>query len=168
LNSIIINCNKELILKMIYATAHLKGNHLAPQLIGKVDFIPWHSGTLVKVEVLNLPPTKPPVGDEPPVGPFGFHIHEGKECGFETSDLTFEVAGQHFNPTDMPHPFHVGDLPSLLANNGYAFMIVFTNRFKPEDIIERAIIIHRNPDDYRTQPTGAAGDRIACGIIEKI
>lgn len=47
-------------------------------------------------------------------------------------------------------------------------MIVYTDRFKPEEVIGKAIIIHKNPDDYRTQRAGNAGDRIGCGLIEKI
>jgi Cu-Zn family superoxide dismutase len=41
----------------------------------------------------------------------------------------------------------------------------FTDKFKPEDIINRAVIIHQNPDDYRTQPAGNSGERIACDVI---
>jgi superoxide dismutase, Cu-Zn family len=145
------------------AIAILKGNYLAPDLKGTVELYPWETGTLVRVEVFNLPSSKPPLDDLPPINPFAFHIHEGSSC----QDSTFEAAGQHFNPTNQPHPFHVGDLPSLLSNDGYSFMIVFTNRFKPQDVIGKTVIIHLNPDDFRTQPTGNAGERIACGIIKK-
>ncbi|WP_201260037.1 superoxide dismutase family protein [Tissierella sp. P1] len=44
-------------------------------------------------------------------------------------------------------------------------MSFFTDKFKPEDIIGRSVIIHQNPDDYRTQPAGNSGKRIACGVI---
>jgi Cu-Zn family superoxide dismutase len=44
-------------------------------------------------------------------------------------------------------------------------MSFFTNKFKVSDIVGKAIIIHQNPDDYKTQPTGASGKRIGCGII---
>ena len=44
-------------------------------------------------------------------------------------------------------------------------MLFFTNRFKPSDIIGKTVIIHESPDDYKTQPTGSGGKRIACGII---
>jgi superoxide dismutase, Cu-Zn family len=155
--------NERRMIFMPYATAKLMGNLYAPNLTGIVELYPWKEGTLVRVEVSNLPMTKPPINNVPPIGPFGFHIHEGTTCG----DPSFKAAGQHFNPTNKPHPFHVGDLPSLLSNDGYAFLSVFTNRFKPEDVIDRAVIIHLNPDDYRTQPDGAAGERIACGIIKR-
>ncbi len=150
---------------MSYAIAYLKGNYLAPKLEGKVELFPWRDGTLVKVEVANLPIMEPATKKEPPIGPFAFHIHEGKTCNNLNND--FKSALKHFNPENKPHPFHAGDLPSLFSNDGYAFMIVFTNCFKPIDVIERAIIIHQNPDDYKTQPSGNAGPRIACGIIKK-
>ena len=150
---------------MPYATAHLQGNHLAPKLDGIVEFLPWLDGTLIKVEVANLPRTKEASNNEQPIGPFAFHIHEGNTCN--DPEDNFKMAKGHYNPTKKQHPFHAGDLPSLLSNDGYAFMIVYTDRFKPEDIINRTIIIHLNPDDYRTQPSGNAGDRIACGMIIK-
>lgn len=145
------------------AIAYLKGNYLAPNLKGEVIFYPWKNGTLVEVEVFNLPASKPPIDNYPPINPFGFHIHDGSTCG----NADFKAAGKHFNPTNQPHPFHVGDLPSLLSNDGYAYMAVFTNRFKPRDVINKTVIIHLNPDDYRTQPSGNAGERIACGIIKE-
>ncbi|NLN15687.1 MAG: superoxide dismutase family protein, partial [Tissierellia bacterium] len=51
---------------------------------------------------------------------------------------------------------------------GYARMSVFTSKFKPRDIIGRSIIIHQNPDDYRSQPAGNAGKRIGCGLIKAV
>ena len=65
------------------------------------------------------------------------------------------------------HPFHSGDLPSLLENNGYAYMTVLTNRFKIADIIGKVVIIHDSPDDFTSQPSGNSGMKIACGIIRK-
>ena len=47
-------------------------------------------------------------------------------------------------------------------------MCFFTDKFKPKDIIGRAVIIHQNPDDYRSQPSGNSGKRIACGIIKRL
>ncbi len=146
------------------AIAILKGNFLAPSLNGMVEFYPWKNGTLVKIEINNLPKTKPPIKDIPPIGPFAFHIHEGESC----NNKMFEDAKGHYNPTNQPHPFHVGDLPSILSNNGYAYMIVYTQRFKPKDVINKTVIIHLNPDDYRSQPSGNAGERVACGIIKRL
>lgn len=150
---------------MPYATAHLLGNHLAPKLDGIVEFFPWLDGTLVEVQVANLPQTKEITNDAQPIGPFAFHIHEGNSCG--NDDSKFQSAMSHYNPANKQHAFHAGDLPSLLSNDGYAYMSVYTNRFKPEDVVNRTVIIHLHPDDYRTQPAGNAGDRIACGVIIK-
>lgn len=70
-----------------------------------------------------------------------------------------------YNEDTLPHGNHIGDFPVLFSNNGYARMSFFTDKFKPEDIIGRSVIIHQNPDDYRTQPAGNSGKRIACGVI---
>jgi Cu-Zn family superoxide dismutase len=56
----------------------------------------------------------------------------------------------HFNPTNCLHPFHVGDLPPLLENNGYAYMSALIGNFKIKDIIGKTIIIHDKPDDFMT------------------
>lgn len=69
--------------------------------------------------------------------------------------------------TACPHPLHVGDLPPLLENNGYAYMSVLTNKFKISDIIGKTVIIHDMPDDSTTQPSGNSGKKIACGVIRK-
>ena len=84
---------------------------------------------------------------------------------FRSND-PFTSAGGHWNPDNQPHGNHAGDFPVLFSNDGYAEMQFFTNRFKPKDVIGKAIIIHQNPDDYRSQPSGNAGKRLACGIIQ--
>lgn len=150
---------------MINALAILKGNHLALNLKGNVYFYEHKNETLVKVEVYNLPPTTYPSNNISPIGPFGFHIHDGDRC--EPKD-TFELTKGHYNPTNEPHPFHAGDLPSLFSNNGYSYMVVYTNRFKPVDVVGKTVVIHQNPDDYRTQPAGNTGTKIACGEIKRI
>lgn len=136
-----------------YARAVLHGGTYAPCLGGTVSFYPWARGTLVKAEVVNLPAED--------TGPFfGFHIHEQGCC-----EQDFTCAGGHFNPTGQQHPFHAGDLPVLLSNHGYAYMTVYTDRFRPCDVIGRSVIIHQMPDDYRSQPAGDSGNRIGCGVI---
>ena len=59
-------------------------------------------------------------------------------------------------------------LSVLFSNDGYSSMCFFTNRFNSQDIIGRSIIIHENPDDYRTQPAGNSGKRLACGVIKPL
>ncbi len=58
-------------------------------------------------------------------------------------------------------------MPPLFGNNGEAFMTFETNRFSVREIINRVVIIHRNPDDFTTQPSGDSGEMIACGKIYK-
>jgi Cu-Zn family superoxide dismutase len=103
----------------------------------------------------------------------GFHIHEAGDCssgdGMSTKD--------HFNPHGKPHgppasgERHAGDLPALKAGkDGRAKLDVtvdiITVRPGPASIIGRGLIVHADPDDYKTQPTGNAGARIACGVIK--
>lgn len=145
-----------------YAQAVLHGSTYAPFLRGTVSFYPWARGTLVKAEVANLPPDAPKTEKAPQTGPFGFHIHERGCCAGD-----FSCAGGHYNPEGKLHPFHAGDLPVLFSNHGYAYMVVYTDRFRPGDVIGRSVVIHRSPDDFRTQPAGDSGDRIGCGVILK-
>jgi Cu-Zn family superoxide dismutase len=77
----------------------------------------------------------------------------------------FMDAGSHWNPDNQPHGNHAGDFPVLFSNNGQAKMKFFTDRFKVRDVIGKTVIIHQSPDDYRTQPSGNSGKRLACGII---
>lgn len=147
------------------ATAIISGGPLAPQISGLVKFKDVPGGTEVFVEVRGLPPYQPAANNSQPVGPHGFHIHEKGCCDIGNPEKPFECAGGHWNPTNQPHGNHAGDMPVLFSNNGYALMAFFTNKFKPKDVIGRAVIIHESPDDYRSQPSGNAGRRLACGII---
>lgn len=95
---------------------------------------------------------------------FGFHIHEGPDCGGEG----FSDTGGHLDLGSHPHPCHTGDLPPLFAWDGRAFMIVATGRFRLEDVIGHTVVIHAMPDDLATQPSGASGEKIACGVIRRM
>jgi len=107
-------------------------------------------------------------------GNHGFHIHEFGDC----SALDASSAGGHFNPTRGTHggPHdpnrHIGDLGNIYANeNGVATIDDTAYRIRlngPHSIIGRSIIIHASEDDLRTQPAGAAGSRIGCGVIGRI
>ena len=103
----------------------------------------------------------------------GFHIHEAGDC---SSGDGMSAKG-HFNPLGKPHgnpssaERHAGDLPSLKADKGGRAKLDvtvdnITLRPGPTSIIGRGVIIHADPDDYRTQPTGNAGARLACGVIK--
>jgi Cu-Zn family superoxide dismutase len=103
----------------------------------------------------------------------GFHIHEAGDC---SSGDGMSAKG-HFNPHGKPHgnpssaERHAGDLPSLKAGkDGRAKLDVTVDAISigsgPGNIVGRGLIIHADPDDYKTQPTGNAGARLACGVIK--
>lgn len=104
-------------------------------------------------------------------GKHGFHIHEKGDC----SSPDGKSAGGHFNPEGKPHggpdasERHHGDLGNLEAGaDGLARYerMDFTIRLEgPNSILGRAIIVHAGEDDLTSQPTGAAGARVACGVI---
>lgn len=150
---------------MATASAVIKGGPLAPSLSGIVYFTDVSSGVQVCVSVRGLPNYKPGTGNQPPIGPHGFHIHQFGNCEVGDPNDPFKAAGEHWNPDNQPHGNHAGDFPVLISNHGRALMCFFTDRFKVRDIIGKAIIIHQNPDDYRSQPAGNAGKRLACGVI---
>ena len=149
------------------AVAEVRGGPLAPDIEGTVTFEAVEGGTMVTVEVWGLPDYEPgdPEAGVLPIGPHGFHVHAGTSCELGDPDSPFMDAEGHFDLHDMPHGAHAGDLPVLFSNDGYAFMTVFTNNFEVSDVIGRTIIIHQNPDDFRSQPAGDAGPRLACGEI---
>ena len=138
------------------AAAMIRGSQEYPNLHGRVLFFQQKDGVLVKAEIVGLPKNE--------AGFFGFHIHEGKACGGEA----FPNVGGHLNPQSNPHPSHIGDLPPLLSCGGKASMTVKTCRFRVREIIGRTVIIHFGSDDFRTQPSGNAGEKIACGEIRSV
>jgi superoxide dismutase, Cu-Zn family len=101
----------------------------------------------------------------------GFHVHETGSCASPDG----MSAGGHFNPDGKPHgpqgaAHHVGDLPSLKADaSGKAdqrFTVTGpTVSAGAASVVGKAVIVHAQPDDYATQPTGNAGGRIGCGVI---
>ena len=103
----------------------------------------------------------------------GLHIHEVGDC---SSGDGMSAKG-HFNPFGKPHGHHgsaerhAGDLPSLKADKAGRAKVdivldVITAAPGPASIVGRGLIVHADPDDYKTQPTGNAGARIACGVIQ--
>jgi Cu-Zn family superoxide dismutase len=102
----------------------------------------------------------------------GFHVHEKGDCS--APDGT--SAGGHFNPTGKPHGHyanperHGGDLPNLQADaSGRARFTAETTLLTvaagPASVVGRGVIVHRDPDDYKSQPAGNAGPRLACGVV---
>jgi Cu-Zn family superoxide dismutase len=130
--------------------------------MGPVHFQELADGSVeVRVQINNVPP-----------GVHGFHIHEVGDCGDNGNN-----AKGHFNPTMMPHgspdatSHHAGDFGNVTANANREVSTTFTTRSislnpGPTSAIGRAVILHANPDDMVTQPTGNAGGRIACGIVQ--
>lgn len=136
--------------------------------IGTVTFHQTQSGVLhVIVEVAGLEP-----------GARGFHIHENGTCDPEDG---FESAGGHYSgdrshgihAEDGPHP---GDFPNVhVGQDGVLKVEFFSHMLSLSDDAEypligpegSAVIIHEGADDYTTDPSGEAGDRIACGVIEQ-
>ncbi|MDD2496709.1 MAG: superoxide dismutase family protein [Desulfitobacteriaceae bacterium] len=147
------------------AIAQITGGPLAPQIRGMVTLRNVPGGVIVSVNISGLPPYRPAENNDPPIGPHGFHIHEFGDCTVGNPNDPFQAAGGHWNPTNQPHGNHAGDFPVLFSNNGIAMMTFFTNKFTVRDAVGKAIIIHENPDDYRSQPAGNAGKRLACGVI---
>jgi Cu-Zn family superoxide dismutase len=127
---------------------------------GWISFEPMADHVLVKAEVKGLAP-----------GKHGVHVHEKGDC----SSADGKSAGGHFNPAGMPHAGpdaderHAGDLGNLEASeSGVATYdrMDFVLRLSGENsILGRAVIVHAGEDDLTTQPTGAAGARVACGVI---
>ncbi|EDS76859.1 copper/zinc superoxide dismutase [Clostridium botulinum C str. Eklund] len=150
------------------AVAHVHGGPNNPNLKGIVYFYPVLGGTEVSVSIQGLPNYKPATPTTQPIGPFGFHIHSVGCCDIGDPNNPFTCASGHWNPDNQPHGNHAGDFPVLFSNHGICKMSFFTDRFNPKDIIGLSVIIHENPDDYRSQPSGNSGKRIACGLIEQL
>ena len=107
-------------------------------------------------------------------GGHGFHIHEKGDCS--APDGT--SAGAHFNPGNKPHgspaapDHHAGDMPMLQADaSGNATLTTVLSGLSigsgATDILGKSVIVHKDADDYKTQPTGNSGARVACGVITK-
>ena len=148
------------------AAAYVSGGPLRPQIRGMVWFHDTLGGTIVTAQISGLPDYMPGGAGESPIGPHGFHIHVNGTCETGNPEDPFQAAGPHWNPDGQPHGNHAGDFPVLFSNNGRACMSFFTNKFRVEEVVGKAVIIHENPDDYRNQPAGNAGRRLACGVIE--
>lgn len=133
------------------------------QTSGTVTFIEQPDGVMVVVDIANLSE-----------GKHGFHVHEFGDCS--APDGT--SAGGHFNPTGHDHAGpdaeerHVGDMGNIEANElGVATMEWVDSGLSlsgPNSILGRSVIVHANEDDLSSQPTGNAGPRLACGVIELV
>lgn len=130
------------------ARANIRGSKEFPKINGIVTFRETKNGVILTANIQNLPQSENKCSNRF----FGFHIHEGTSCTGNATD-EFANAKTHLNLTNCPHPFHTGDLPPLIENNGYAYMSVLINKFTIKDIVGKVIIIHDLPDDFTTQPS---------------
>ena len=153
-----------------YATARLDplGESAAT---GTVTFTQTEDGVVVEYDLVGLE-----------LGEHGFHVHQNGDCGRGDGGTPGGAAGGHFNPLDAPHGApsddrdgrHVGDLGNVTSEAGGTTggvargqktdsMISLSG---PTSIVGRALVLHQGQDDLSSQPSGDAGDRIACGVIE--
>lgn len=141
------------------ACAVIKGGSAFPNISGIANFYEtkWGIGLLIEVELTNLPET-------PANSPhfLGMHLHETGDC---TDD--FANTGMHYNPTNANHPYHIGDFPSILNSNGYAYGAFYDGFLSVREILGRSVILHGSRDDFTSQPSGDSGTKIACGIVTK-
>ncbi len=145
------------------AAARIAGSKSYPDISGKVRFYQTGAGVIIWAEINGLPCSEDPCHGQI----FGFHIHGGSECEGNMED-PFADAMSHYNPSGCEHPHHAGDLPPLFGNNGFAFSMFLTNRFSINGVTGRTILIHSQPDDFTTPPSGNSGTKIACGVIRRV
>jgi len=150
------------------AYAHINGNEYFPDVKGMVLFYPYENGTVVVADIGGLPTyendgiMQEGIMRNPAF--LGFHIHEGFVCTGNAEDA-FADAGMHYSKMQAVHPEHSGDMPVLFVNQGKAWMAFYTDRFTADEVRGRTVVIHDMADDFRTQPAGNSGSRIACGVI---
>lgn len=141
------------------AKSYIRGSADYPAVHGEVTFFETAKGIKVKGRIFGLPDNGK--------GFYGFHLHEGSSCLPTEGDNTFSEAKGHYMQ-DKPHPLHAGDFPVIMAaKKGCAEFSFLTSRFDINEAIGRTLIIHLDPDDYTTQPSGNSGNRIACGVIKR-
>jgi Cu-Zn family superoxide dismutase len=144
------------------AQAELKPT-LGNTVSGWVRFEPSGSQMLVTAEVRGLKPNSE----------HGFHVHEKGDCSAPDA----MSAGGHFNPGGKPHAHHAqaerhaGDMPNLKADAAGVAKFSFSSdglsatSGAANSVVGRAVVVHRDPDDYKSQPAGNSGPRIACGVV---
>ena len=149
-------------------TATARFQNAQGQAVGEAQLRETPGGVLLVLSLRSLPP-----------GPHAFHVHDTGKCEGAGG---FKSAGGHFNPHtrkhgyESPEGFHAGDLPNVVvAADGTATVELLVAGVtlaegKPNSLFDAdgsALMVHAGPDDYRTDPAGNAGDRIACGVVEQ-
>ena len=128
----------------------------AGAVAGAVQAEPRAGGTYLRIAVQGLAP-----------GDHGLHLHAVGRC----EGPKFDSAGPHWNPAGRQHGHlnpdgsHLGDLPNLTVSANGRGALNFLVRGGLVDADGTALVIHAKPDDYRTDPSGSSGDRIACAVL---
>ncbi|WP_458758721.1 superoxide dismutase family protein [Afipia sp. TerB] len=133
--------------------------------VGDINMTQVTDGVLIKIDAKGLPP-----------GEHAFHVHAVGKC-----EPPFNSAGGHFNPENKKHGMmakeghHAGDMPNLVVPSSGDLTVEMVNtavtleKNKPNSLYQpngTAFVVHASPDDYKTDPAGNAGGRIACGVVE--
>ena len=152
----VVSAQAESVTKAIAVLSPTKGSSVS----GTVTFTKVDGGVKIVADVAGLTP-----------GQHGFHIHEFGDCS--APDAT--SAGGHFNPRHMQHggpdasARHAGDFGNLEADASgkahYERVDTMISLDGAESIVGHGVIVHASADDLKTQPTGNAGARVACGAI---
>lgn len=140
-------------------------------IAGSVTFTEAEDGVVVEYDLTGLE-----------LGDHGFHVHENGDCGRGDDGTVGGAAGGHFNPFDAPHGpqtagsegRHVGDLGNITSGAGGVTGGVARGQITDglialdglASVVGRAMMVHMKADDLASQPSGAAGDRVGCGVIE--
>ena len=152
-------------LKAVAVLRPTEGNKVS----GLVIFTEVADGVRVEADLTGLTP-----------GKHGFHVHEFGDCSAaDASAAPASAAGDHFNPAKKPHAApdaadrHAGDMGNIEANaSGSAKLNYVDHTLSLVDgeksIIGRSVIVHAKPDDLKSQPSGDAGERVACGVIGRV
>lgn len=155
-------CRNELIMRLLRrpdACATINGDDM--RISGNVRFYQTECGVLVAAEIYGFDEDKGKCKGRI----LGFHIHEGEKCSGNHND-PYAGTMSHYNPDECEHPYHAGDMPPLFVSGNRAFLAFLTDRFSVDEIIGRTVVIHSNPDDFTTNPSGNSGKKIACGEIK--
>ncbi len=144
---------------------------------GNSNMMPPGGNNMLPSGTTNLMPPTGTTNMMPPAGtnnsssatnmmPSGGNISQNNNTGMMPGQGMNNMMG-HFNPGGMSHPFHAGDFPPLLSNQGYAWTAFFDRRFTIDEIIGKTVVIHSRPDDFSSQPSGNSGNPLACGEIRR-
>ena len=142
-------------------TVTLQGAATDTDFTGRVEVTPEGAGVRIVADVTGVDTD----------GLHGIHVHENGLCDHEgEGGKHFTSAGGHFNPAGAEHacpptdPRHAGDLGNIQVTGGIGHLELSVTNLTADELNGKALILHAGEDDCKTQPTGNAGDRLACGV----